>query len=220
LRPIILAFSHEHYLLVTYSIHQIIQSHLQLQCVDVGDVIDMECHTLGQKFCLSILAKCQNIGAETRKGAASTAPPKAEMKAVSEATVEDPLSIVPRMQAEMATDDPNDTPEEAEMKREEWKCRVSAYFAYCCDGGLYPPGVGTANCPAGLQLNHFGPLTIRRLVEANPSHAEAYITMLDQVVDFLLYMRRSPAVYSPTGPVFVYEPSPTIMDKVIAHWPF
>jgi len=152
--------------------------------------IEMECNMLGKNFCRSLIQKTKFPKRRTEEEELKAAATQ-DVQKEDEASLENPLNVIFRMEAEyMATEatasaainmeTSYDTiPEEIYIPREEWNARVAMYLAFCVDGGMYP-----------------GILTIKRLIEPTmtfpPSHIKEVFDVVDQVVDFLLYMKPKP----------------------------
>lgn len=151
--------------------------------------IDVECFDLASKFCDSVYSKLatgtkQQLDRDKR-------------------AVADPLAIIFRMMAELDQDADDNTGEvtlsrknvddsldapNGYSSKEEWKCRVANYFAYCVDGGVRPAD-----------------LTLIKLVSTKANDEKT----INEVIDFLLYMKQKPRSIrkNPNGFPFVQHKS-------------
>lgn len=167
--------------------------------------IDLECFDLAMKFCDSVLSKL-SLSAQNAKS------PTEAKKGV----VADPLAIIFRMMAELDqdgddgsaggssgsgngmrrnVDDVGDTPSGYSLK-EEWKCRVAQYFAYCVDGGLIP-----------------SQLTLIKLAQAKPVDDKA-AGVINEVIDFLLYMKQKPRSLKRAPNGYPFVPMKSVIERI------
>jgi hypothetical protein len=146
--------------------------------------IEMECNALARIFCLSILKLFhKDDGNESGK--------KNAISFVDETTVTRPLSVIFRMQSDKVAAGQTADGDDDASDVTEWTNRISRYFAYCVDGGLFPND---------LTIQHLTRVVTLQNGPDQDSGTESYVNDQEQktihrVIAFLLNLRK-PGYYA------------------------